>query len=112
MILLIVPGIIWALKYSQVRFLILDGQMGIMEVFSKSARMTNGSKMELFILYILLGLLNFAGALLFGIGLLFTVPLTMIVVAFVYNLLLKTDITTPVSSPEQNATIPSSSVTV
>lgn len=88
-LLLIVPGIIWAIKYSQVKYLILDRQIGILETFSESARMTDGSKMELFVLYLLFVLINVGGALLFGIGLLVTVPLTIIASALAYNLLLR-----------------------
>ncbi len=40
MILLIVPGIIWAIKYSQVRYLILDKKMGVMEVLFMGIEVT------------------------------------------------------------------------
>ena len=48
MILLIVPGIILAIKYQYVTYLIVDKHMGVKEAFRLSGEMTQGKKMWLF----------------------------------------------------------------
>ena len=88
-ILLIVPGIIWALKYTFVRYFIVDKGLSIKEAFSESSKITSGSKWNLFLLSILLVLINILGALAFGVGLLLSIPITIMAYAYVYRKLLK-----------------------
>jgi uncharacterized membrane protein len=63
LLLLIVPGIIFAIRLSFVEFLIIDRKMGPVEAISKSWKLTRGHGMTLFsmvllsILVVLLGLL-------------------------------------------------------
>ncbi len=45
LILLIVPGIVWAVKYQFVTYLIVDKGMSVKEAFRASADMTQGKKM-------------------------------------------------------------------
>lgn len=85
LILLIVPGIIWAIKYSQFSFLIVDRKMDAFASLSESARITSGHKLQLFWLSLLLVVINIAGALLFLVGLLITIPVSVMVYAHVYK---------------------------
>ncbi|MBM3791956.1 MAG: hypothetical protein FJW35_16615, partial [Acidobacteria bacterium] len=85
LILLIIPGIYWAVKYIYVPYFIVDKDLGILESFSASGELTQGAKLELFLLWILLGLINMLGALCCGVGLLVTIPTTLMALAFVYR---------------------------
>ena len=87
-ILLIVPGIIWAIKFQFFSFLIVDKEIGPMEALKKSSQITTGAKWNLFVFGITLIWINILGALLLGIGLLITIPMTMVAQAYVYRKLL------------------------
>jgi len=84
-ILLIVPGIIWCLKFSQYKYFIVEKNAGPVEALKLSAQATAGAKWKLFLFsFVCLGI-NIVGLLCLGIGLLFTAPLTMVAMAFIYR---------------------------
>ncbi|MEK7560378.1 MAG: hypothetical protein AAB539_00265 [Patescibacteria group bacterium] len=83
--LLIVPGIIWAIKFGYYPYVILDKGLGPFAALNGSARITNGAKLELFFFGALLIAINIAGLMALVAGLLVTIPLTMIASAFVYR---------------------------
>ena len=87
-ILLIVPGIIWAIKFQFYSFLIVDKRLGVMESLKKSSAMTEGVKMDLFIFGMALTLINLLGAIIFGIGLLVSFPTSIMATVYVYRKLL------------------------
>ncbi|MDA9596090.1 DUF975 family protein, partial [Flavobacteriaceae bacterium] len=61
-ILLIVPGIVLALMYSQVFFILADDpDVGAIEAFNKSEKMMRGHKLQLFMLNLEAALYLFAG---------------------------------------------------
>jgi uncharacterized membrane protein len=84
-ILLIVPGVIWGIKYSYYAYFIIEKNASPLEALRMSANLTNGAKSQLFILEIVLCLINLLGMLCLFIGLFFTVPLTLIAKAYVYR---------------------------
>ncbi|MDO9513636.1 MAG: hypothetical protein Q7J59_03380 [Elusimicrobiota bacterium] len=84
-LLLIVPGIILGIKFMYFAYFIVDKNAGIMESLRKSSELTSGSKTNIFLLALLLWLINAAGALCLGIGLIITIPLSMVAVAYVYR---------------------------
>ncbi len=84
LILLIVPGIYFAVRFSIVSLSILDGA-GIMEAFEKSTKLTDGHKWPLLGFLALILVANTIGALLFMVGLFVTVPVSLIAYAYVYN---------------------------
>jgi uncharacterized membrane protein len=84
-ILLIVPGIVWAIKFSYFSYAIVDKDLGIIASLKESARITSGSKWNLFLFGLLLVLINFIGAIALGVGLLVTIPLSMVASAFAYR---------------------------
>jgi uncharacterized membrane protein len=104
-LLLIVPGIIWAIKYSQFRYLIVDKNVNAFDSLSQSAKLTDGHKMQLFWLGVLLTLLNIAGALAFVVGLLITIPVTVMVYAHLYKKLteLQSGVVAEMSSESNDA---------
>ena len=85
LILFIVPGIYWGVKYSQMQYLLVDKQMKPKEALKESARITKGSKWNIFFFMILVCLINILGAIIFGIGLLWTIPATSLASVYVYK---------------------------
>lgn len=85
LLLLVVPGVIWFLKFSFWQYALVDKNVGILESFHASSRMTAGYKRSLFVLYVYLGALNALGILALGVGLLVTAPITILVLARVYR---------------------------
>jgi len=83
-ILLIVPGIIWGIKFRFFAYFIVEGS-GIIESFEKSSQITAGSKGDLFIFNVVLGLISLAGLLAFFIGVLITLPIVSMATVFVYQ---------------------------
>ena len=87
-ILLIVPGIIWSIKFQLSGYFIIDKGVGPMEALKRSSAITQGTKWNLFLLESLLGLINLLGVLCLIVGLFATMPTTMVAQAFVYRKLL------------------------
>lgn len=88
LILFVVPGIIWALKYSMTLNLIVDKDFGIMDALKKSAEMTNGYKAHILLFYFsCLGVL-ILGVLFVFIGLIVAIPVVWIAGVYVYRHLL------------------------
>lgn len=88
MILLIIPGIIWAIKFQFFNYLIVDKGLGPVEALKKSWVITKGAKWNLFVFGLLLALINLIGILCLVIGLFATLPTTLVAIAFVYRKLL------------------------
>ncbi len=84
-ILFIIPGIIWGIKFSLFPYFIVDKGLGPIDAIKASSRATMGAKWDLFLFGLLLGLINFVGALVFLIGLFATIPTTMVAYAYVYR---------------------------
>ena len=62
--------------------------MGPIEALKKSSQITKGVKLDLLVFSFLLTGINILGVLAFGIGLILTIPTTIIATAFVYRKLL------------------------
>lgn len=88
LVLLIIPGIIWAIKYQFFGYFIVDKELGPIEALKQSAKITKDAKWTLLFFGSLSGLINFLGALLLLVGLFATVPTIMMAKAFVYRKLL------------------------
>ncbi len=84
-VLLIVPGVIVALGLSFYAILMIDQNTGIQESMRKSWDLTKGIRLKLLGLFVLLGLINILGALALGIGLLVTIPLSMLAPVVLYR---------------------------
>jgi uncharacterized membrane protein len=87
LVLLIVPGIYLALRFLFVPYLVVDRKLGVGAAFTESSRMTEGRKWQLLGFVLLLILINIVGALLLLVGLLVTMPVTMIALAHAYRTL-------------------------
>jgi uncharacterized membrane protein len=88
LILLIIPGIILAIRLQYTTYLIVDKNLGPLEAIKKSWKITRGNTWNLFFLGIILGLINILGVLCLLVGLFITVPLGMLATTFVYRKLL------------------------
>lgn len=85
-LLFIIPGIIAALSYSMVHYILLDNEnMSALEAISKSKEMMNGHKMDLFVLH--LSFLGWAILGVFTLGILYfwLVPYMSVTTANFYN---------------------------
>lgn len=87
MILLIIPGIIWGIKYQFTPYFVVDRGLGPTDALKASGIATAGVKGRLFLFGIALAALNIAGALLLGIGLFITIPVSILALAHTYRIL-------------------------
>jgi uncharacterized membrane protein len=87
LILLIVPGIIWGLKYMFTPYLIIDRGLMPMEAIRESGRITQGHKWELFLLGLALAGINILGLLCLIVGLFVTVPVSALASVYAYRFL-------------------------
>ena len=88
-VLLIIPGVIWAIKFSQYGYLIIDRGYGPIEALKRSALITYGAKWNLFLFGLILLGINLLGALCLMLGLFASIPTSMVAAAFVYRTLQK-----------------------
>lgn len=87
MLLLIVPGIILGLMFLFTTFIVIDRERGPIEAMKESHAITRGYKWQLLGFGIVLALVNLAGLLALGVGLLVTVPVTLLAFAYAYRVL-------------------------
>jgi len=87
LILLIVPGIILALMFFAVQYLVIDKKLGPVAALKESKRITTGHKWDLFVLLIVVILVNLLGALALFVGLLVTIPVTILAMVHAYRTL-------------------------
>lgn len=83
--LLIIPGIYFSLKFQYFTYAMVDKNMGPIDALKESGRITKGTKWKLLFFNIVLMLINILGIMAFGIGLLLTVPTTMLANTYVYK---------------------------
>lgn len=88
LVLFIIPGIIVAIALLFAAYLVIDRQLGPIAAIQESLRITNGHRWNLFIFIIILIAFNTLGALFFGVGLLLTIPLSVLATVHVYRWLL------------------------
>lgn len=87
-ILLIIPGIIWGIKYQFFSYFIVDQGAGPIEALKRSSAITKGAKWNLFLFALLLMAINLLGMLCLIIGLFAAIPTAMVATGFVYRKLL------------------------
>lgn len=85
LILLVVPGIYLAIKYTFFSFVMVDKHTGIMESLRLSAKLTDGVKWNLLGFGLLMCVINVLGALALMIGLFVTVPISLMAAVHVYR---------------------------
>lgn len=84
-LLLIVPGIIWAIKYQFFGYLIVDQNLGPIEAIKKSGEITKGSKWHLLLFGLAISGVTLLGVLCLFVGLLVAIPVVLMAGVYVYR---------------------------
>ena len=107
-ILLIVPGLIWMFTYYFYSYIIIEKAVGPIEAMKTSRKITVGDRWHLVGFTIVVVLANIVGAMIVGIGLLVSIPLTSLATVWVYKKLQEKKLD---SVPEHGITHPSREAT-
>jgi len=83
--LLVVPGIIWMIKFQFFGYLIIDKNLGPIEALKKSYEITRGVKWDLFLFHVIMMALVFLGALCLLVGLFAAIPMALVAYTYVYR---------------------------
>jgi len=84
-LLFIVPGVIWGIKYSFMFYIMVDQNVGPIKALEMSGQMTNGIKMDLFVMYLVFILITIAGFLALFVGIFVAIPVMMMAQVYVYR---------------------------
>ncbi|OHA87213.1 MAG: hypothetical protein A3A96_02670 [Candidatus Zambryskibacteria bacterium RIFCSPLOWO2_01_FULL_39_39] len=90
LILLIIPGIIWAVRFSFAGLIVVDTNIGPIVAMKESYAITKGKFWKLLGFFVVLGLINILGVLVLIVGLLVSVPVSIFAWIYVYRELSKT----------------------
>lgn len=100
MFFLVIPGVYLALKYMFAPIISIDQYLSIRDSFKESARITDGVKWKLLGFILILIGANILGAFVFLVGLLVSVPVTMLATIYLYRRLSSfTETTTETINP-------------
>jgi uncharacterized membrane protein len=86
-ILLIVPGIIFALMFMFTTFIVIDREFGPIDAMKESRCITHGHKWKLLGFTLLLVLINLLGLAALVVGLLVSIPVSSLAFVYAYRLL-------------------------
>lgn len=87
-ILLIIPGVIFAMRFAFYPFIIVDKGANPIDALKMSWAITRGQTIKLFLFGLALSVVYFLGFLALGVGLLISVPTVLIAYTYVYRKLL------------------------
>ncbi|MDP1827660.1 MAG: hypothetical protein Q8L48_30590 [Archangium sp.] len=94
--LLIVPGVLLGLAFGFAPFFAVDGQRDPVEAFRASSRLTRGFRGQLFLFALLLMGVNLLGVLALGVGVVITVPMSVVAAVYAFRRLQgRTEAATP-----------------
>jgi len=94
-VLLVVPGIIAAMTLMFAPYIVVDQNLGPIDSMKKSYALAKGHWGKLFLLMLALIIINTVGALLLGVGLLVSVPISILTIVHVYRSLAAGDVANP-----------------
>jgi len=83
--LLVVPGVVIALRLWFIGYATIDEHPPGLDTLQRSVEVTRGFTFDLFLFALLLIAINFLGALCFGVGLLVSLPVSLLATAYVYR---------------------------
>jgi uncharacterized membrane protein len=84
-VLLIIPGIYLALTYGQFSYAIIDKDLGILDAFKYSKKITSGQKLQLIKMWLASAGVIILGCLALFVGLIWAVPTVLVASAYVYR---------------------------
>jgi uncharacterized membrane protein len=84
-LLLVIPGIIWSYKYFFAPYLAAERGLGPIEALKESARLTNGNKWRMFVMFSVLAIVALCGLLALFVGLLVAIPVMTIAQIHLYR---------------------------
>ncbi len=87
-VLLVVPGVYLAVHLSLAKYLAVDKHMAPLAAWRESFRRTKGHGWKILGFVVVMGLVNLLGLLCLVVGLLYTMPLTLIAYALMYEKLM------------------------
>ncbi len=85
LVLFIIPGVIWAVQFGFYPFVIVKERLGPFSALRKSSEITSGVKGRLIVFAIALFGINLLGLIAFGVGVIITIPLSVIAAAHVFH---------------------------
>jgi len=85
LVLLIVPGIIFACKLAFTPYLVVDRKMEVIEAVKESWRMTGGYSWKVFLIGLLAIPISIAGLICFGVGIIFAIMWIRLAFASLYH---------------------------
>lgn len=103
-ILLIVPGIYWAVRYHFYGYLIIDRGMKPVEAIKKSGQITRGAWWSLFVFWLAMIGIYILGWLCCCVGIFAAMPVMFVSIAYVYRTLLAA--TPEAMKPEEQPNLP------
>jgi len=84
-LLLIIPGIIWSIKFQYYSYLIIDKGLGPIDALKQSSTITQGLKWDLLVFNLALIGVLILGFLALFVGLFWAIPTNMLATAYVYR---------------------------
>lgn len=84
-ILLIIPGIYWGIKYQYYSYLVIDKHLSVMDSIKESGNITRGNIMQLFLFSAVIILISLLGLLALLVGVFVVSPVVGIAQAYVYR---------------------------
>ncbi|MFC1967309.1 hypothetical protein ACFLV2_01515 [Chloroflexota bacterium] len=85
LIVLIIPGIIFACKLVFTPYLVVDRKMEVIEAIKESWRMTGGHAWKVFFIYLLAIPIGIAGLICFGVGVIISIMWVSLTLASLYH---------------------------
>lgn len=87
LLLFVIPGLLLAVRFAFYGYIVVERDVGPYEALAQSETATQGARMDLFLLGLLLIVLNVLGAMLVFIGLLISIPVSSLAFARAYRTL-------------------------
>lgn len=85
MLLFILPGVYWMVRFSLYTYFIIDKNQGVVESLKSSWALTDGSFWDLFAFTYSFGALMYVSMIPFGLGLFVTMPMMYIAQGYIYR---------------------------
>jgi uncharacterized membrane protein len=87
----VVPGLYFAARYMFIGYSMADGEKTLKRAFLRSASITQGLEFDLIVVLLFLVVFNILGASLLGVGLLVTLPVSALMMAYVFRRLTRAE---------------------